>query len=278
MEAISAIANLVTIVQGLASIFRKLKRREEAEAMEKAVETIQSNGDISTNEAKQTFAHALTDELGEEKARPIIQYTDIVETLFPYRPAGALLQYGTAIEELVLQIHALLLKLQAFGLFGERLESNSRLRFILSGQAFYGIGGHTELLPNQATVYGLSAYLYERPHMLLGGPKAKFRESIHDYLVLEAKPLDEIIPIFIRADANLPFSLIFASFDGKSVEKRLESYQFAFCMKSLLDDTKLCVERVAREFLESVKESQDFSRSMNALKQLTDSSLTRDSR
>jgi hypothetical protein len=275
LEAISAIANLVTIVQGLASIFRKLKKREEADAMDKAVKTIQSQGDISADEAKQTLAHTLTDELGEEKARPIIQYTDMVETLFPFRPTGALLQYGTAIEELVLQIHAVLMKLQAFGLFGERLESNSRLQFLLSGQAFYGVGGHIELLPNHATVYGLTAYLYQRPHMLLGGPKAKFRESIHDYFVLEAKPLDDIIPIFLQTDANLPFSLIFSNFEGKTIEKRLESYQFAFCMKSLLDDTKICVERVAREFQESIKESQDFSRSMNALRQLTESSPLR---
>jgi hypothetical protein len=138
----------------------------------------------------------------------------------------------------------------------------------MSGQAFYGIGGHNELLPNQPAVYGLSAYLYERPHMLLGGPKAKFRDAILDYFVLEAKPSDNTVPMFLRVDESLPFSLVFSNMDGKMVEKRVESYQFAFCMKSLLDDTKLYVERVAREFKDSKKEAEDFSRCMDALRRI----------
>jgi len=268
METVSVAAAFITIVRAVADLLKRFKKHEEADAMERAAETIQTKGEISRNEAKESLAQSLTKELGEEKARPLIEYTEMLDTLFPFRPSGALLQYGTAIEQLVLRIRDVLVKLQTFKLFGERLKSNIRLEFASSGLPFYGIGGHAELLPSHIRVYNLSAYLYEQPHMLLGGAIVKSKESVYDYFVLEAKDSQQIFPIFLRADDALPFSLVFSNKEGQMVEKRLEPYQFKYCMEGLLNDTKYYVEKIGQEFEKSKEESQKFSLSIDALRQL----------
>jgi hypothetical protein len=268
MEALPLAASLITVVRAVAEIFKRFKKHQEADALEKAAKSIETKGPISRSQAEDTLAQTLTNELGEEKARPVIEYTEMVETFFPFRPTGSLLQYGVAIGELILQIHQLLSKLQAFQLYGKRPASNCRLEFRQSGLPFYGIGAQSELLPNYVQIYGLSAYMYEHPHMLLGGPKARFRDTPHDYFVLEAEHSKQIFPIFVEVDESLPFSLIFSNKEGKKVEKRLEPYQFRYCMEGLLNDSKYYVEQVAKEFDKSKEEAKKFSEAISALKEL----------
>jgi hypothetical protein len=268
MEALPLAASFITVVRAVADILKRFRKHQEADALEKAATSIETKGPISRSQAKDTLAETLTHELGEEKARPLIEYTEMVETFFPFRPTGSLLQYGVAIGELILQIHQLLSKLQAFQLYGKRSASNCRLEFLQSGLPFYGVGAQSELFPSYVQVYGLSAYMYDRPHMLLGGPKARFTNSPGDFFVLEAEHSKQIFPIFVEADESLPFSLIFSNKEGKRVEKRLEPYQFRFCMEGLLNDSKHYVEQVAQEFEKSKQEAKEFSEAMSALKEL----------
>lgn len=268
----SLVSGFITIVRTVAELYKRFKKREEADALEKAAEAIETSGDISKSQAKETLARTLAKDLGEEKARPVIEYTEILDTFFPLRPSRALLPYGTAIEQLVLRIHQVLTELQAFKLFGIREKSNRRLEFIHSGLAFLGIGVHRNLLLTSIQVHHMSAYLYEQP--LVRGGKVIPRMSIKDYFVLEAHHSGPhlqpyiVEQIIVDANEDSPFSLSF-SHENRSVERKLESYQFRYCMDGLLDDVKSYVERVAREAQESKEEAQKFSLSMDALRKLT---------
>lgn len=279
------ISSFITIMRFLVDILKRIERNEEAKAVEKAAKAIETGGKISQSQAKETFARTLREELGEEKARPLIEYTEMVETFFPYRPSGSLLQYGTAIEQLVLQIRHVLKKVQAFGRFGQPIGSSHRLKFQQSGMAFANaIGMDKGLFPNPNEVYAFCAYLYERPiHETPGGLVAPSVPSMRDYFALLAEPLGlarshtAAVGILVDPEESSPFSLVFFTekADGrggfltdKMIVKRLESYEFKYCRQGLQEDTRIYLERVAREFEDSKEEARLFYRLMEALKQV----------
>jgi hypothetical protein len=85
------------------------------------------------------------------------------------------------------------------------------------------------------------------------------------------------VGILVDTEESSPFSLVFFTekADGrggfltdKMIVKRLESYEFKYCRQGLQEDTRIYLERVAREFEDSREEARLFCRLMEALKQV----------
>jgi hypothetical protein len=264
METVPLAAAFITIVRAVSDLYKKFKKHEEAEAIEKAATAMQGHGDIPETKAKQIYAETLTKELGEEKARPVIDFTETLETFFPIRPIGAPLRYGIAISQIILQIHQILSKLQVFKLFGSKLE------FVFSGEPFYAIGAgqpYAALLP--ARVYALKAFICEHPYVLesLKGPiVARDTLRMKDLFVLEDASTRG--QVFVDINENSPFSLVFSNKEGKFVDKRLQAFEFRLCMNGLIKDAKEYVEKAAREFEESKEEARQFHSFIEAMKEL----------
>ena len=83
---LSLVAGSITILRTIAELLNRFKKKKEAKALEKAADAIESSGETSPSQAKETLERTLTRELGKDKARPLVEYTEIVETLFPFRP------------------------------------------------------------------------------------------------------------------------------------------------------------------------------------------------
>jgi len=270
MEAIpylSALSAFITIAKAVRDIFRRIKKDEEADAIEKAVTTIESKPDIEVDEAKQTFQQALRQELGDDRAKPVIEYTNLVEMFFPFKPQGRVLHYGPAIEQLALEIHRVLYDLDAFKLFGNVHDSNRMLDFPQTAYSLYGQQITRAIVPEGD--YSLSAMLFEVSHNLLGGPKTRPKITLGDHLVLKAQQHDRDLWIFVGADERSPFSLRFGA-DGKSAERRLAYYEFGHLMNAMISDADSILEKVAREYEQSKEEMQRFASALKALKSLTD--------
>jgi len=261
LEAVSLVAGFITIVRAVAEVFKKFKKHEEAKALEKAADAIQAGSDLREAEAKEILAQTLTKELGKDKARPIIEYTEVVEVFFPFRPIGTVLEYGIAIKRLVLQIHEALSKIQAF----KRIDS--RLELPKTSRAFTGILKNTPLLPVEGV---LSVHIVEH----LRGVRGSEGKPLSDYLDLHVeirsalglKAFEEH-PVLVDADKNAPFSLLFK---GLGTEKAvpLNASLFQECMEYLLDDTKFYVQKMAKEVEESREAARKLSLFTYALKEL----------
>jgi len=266
METISYVASFITIARAVRDLFKRFRKDEEAEAVEKAVKAIESDPNIKAGEAKQAYEQTLRQTLGDEKAKSIIQYTDIVETFFPFKPRGRVLHYGLAIGQLALEIHRVLYDLDVFKLFGKPQEPNRTLEF---GQTAYSLRGQaiTRVIIPEGD-YSLSAFLFENPHYPLGGPKAKYGEPGMDaYLVLKARQYGSDFWIFVSADEFSPFSLTFKA-SGKTAEKRLEYYEFGHLMNAMISDANDYLRRVTREYEQSKKEAEKYASALKALKEL----------
>jgi len=265
METISYVAGFITIARAVRDLFKRFRKDEEAEAVEKAVKAIESDPNIKADEAKQTFEQTLKRALGDERASPVIQYTGLVETFFPFKPRGRVLHYGLAIEQLVLEIHRVLYDLDAFKLFGESHEFNRTLEF---AQTAYSLRGQTitrAIIPEGD--YSLSAFLFESPYTLGGAPI--FGEVRMDaYLVLKAKQYGSDFWVFVSTDEFSPFSLTFKA-SGKTAEKRLEYYEFGHLMNAMISDANDYLRRVTREYEQSKEEAEKHASALKALKELS---------
>ena len=73
----------VTIARAVRDIYRHFKKDDEVKAIDKAMNAIEANPNIKLEEAKETYQHTMMQTLGEERARPIVLYTDVVENFFP---------------------------------------------------------------------------------------------------------------------------------------------------------------------------------------------------
>lgn len=270
MEAIpylSALSAFITIAKAVRDIFKRTKKDEEADAIEKAVTTIEGRPDIEVDEARQTYQQALRQELGDDRAKPVIEYTNLVEMFFPFKPRGRVLHYGPAIEQLVLEIHRVLHDLDAFRLLGNVHDSNRVLDFPQTAYSLYGQQITRSMVPEGD--YSLSAFLFEAPHQLLGGPKTRPKITLSDYLVLKAQQHDSSQWILVGTDERSPFSLRFGV-AGKSTERRLTHYEFGHLMNAMISDTNSILEKVAREYEQSREEMQRFASALKALKTLTE--------
>jgi len=268
METISYVAGFITIARAVRDLFKRFRKDEEAEAVEKAVKAIESDPNIKADEAKQTFEQTLKRALGNERAGPVIQYTGLVETFFPFKPRGRVLHYGIAIEQLVLEIHRVLYDLDAFKLFGKSHESNRALEFAQTAYSLRGQGITHAIIPEGD--YSLSAFLFEGPYTL-GGPFGApiFGEVRMDaYLVLKAKQYGSDFWIFVSTDEFSPFSLTFKA-SGKTAEKRLEYYEFGHLMNAMISDANSYLQRVAREHEQSREEVEKYASVLRALKELS---------
>jgi len=270
MEAIpylSALSAFITIIKAVRDAFKRIKKNEEADAIEKAVTTIESRPGIEVDEAKQTFQKALRQELGDDRAKPVIEYTNLVEMFFPFKPRGRVLHYGLAVEQLALEIHRILHDLDAFKLFGSVHDSNRMFDFPQTAYSLHGQQITRAIVPEGD--YSLSAFLFEVPHGLLGGPKTRPKITLSDYLVLKAQQHDRDLWIFVGTDERSPFSLGF-EVDGRNAERRLAYYEFGHLVSAMISDTNSILERVAREYEQSKEEVQRFASALKALKSLTD--------
>jgi hypothetical protein len=104
----------------------------------------------------------------------------------------------------------------------------------------------------------------------LGGPKARFKITLSDYLILKAQQNDEDLWIFVDTDEGSPFSLRFEA-AGKSAERRLAYYEFGHLMSAMISDANNILEKAAREYEQSKEETQRFTSVLKALKDLTQS-------
>lgn len=270
MEAIpylSALSAFITIAKVVRDLFKRIKKDEEADAIEKAVTTIESNPRIEVGEARQTYEQALRQELGDDRAKPVIEYTNIIEMFFPFKPRGRVLHYGLAIEQLALEIHRVLYDLDTFKLFGSTHDSNRMFDFPQTAYSLRGQEITRAIVPDGD--YTLSAFLFEiPPHDLLGGPKARFKITLSDYLVLKAQQHDKDLWIFVDTDEGSPFSLRFEA-AGKSAERRLAYYEFGHLMSAMISDANSILEKAAQEYEQSKEEMQRFDSALEALKNLT---------
>ena len=270
MEAIpylSALSAFITIAKVVRDLFKRIKKDEEADAIEKAVTTIESNPRIEVGEARQTYEQALRQELGDDRARPVIEYTNIMEMFFPFKPRGRVLHYGLAIEQLALEIHRVLDDLDTFKLFGSTHDSNRMFDFPQTAYSLRGQQITRAIVPEGD--YSLSAFLFEiPPHDLLGGPKARFKITLSDYLILKARQNDKDLWVFVDTDEGSPFSLRFEA-AGKTVERRLTHYEFGHLMSAMISDANSILEKAAREYEQSKEEIERFTSVLKALKDLT---------
>jgi len=275
MEAIPYLSAFITIVRAVRDLYRRFRKDEEAEAIEKAASAVESNPNAEADEVRQTFERTLNQQLGEERAKPVIQYTNLVETFFPVRPRGRVLHYGLAAEQLILEIHRSLQDLDAFKLWGLSHDSNRTLSFPQTANSIYGQGLTRDVISGDE-VYGLDAFLFEMPHGILGGPKARFKLTLHDYLVLRMKRSGKDNSkkdpwIFVRADDGFPFSLTFET-SLQSSERRLQHYEFEHLVNSLISDANQYHAKVSDEFDRSQRTVERFASAMKALKDLSNMS------
>jgi len=267
LEALSYVATFVTIVEVIRDIFERLKKEDEAGAIDKAVSAIEANPNIKLEEAKETYRQTLRQTLGDERAKPVVQYTDLMENFFPFKPRGRVLAYGLAIEQLVLGIHDMLYNLDAFKLFGKPQDSIRTLDLPQTANSLRGQETTRAVVPEGS--YSLRAFLFETPQRLLGGPKARFRTTMHDLLVLRAEQHGRSFWIFLSTDESSPFSLIFDA-NGRTSDKKLEYYQFGHLMDAIMSDASSHLDGVAREYEKSKNVAERLAHGLEALKRLRD--------
>jgi hypothetical protein len=265
LEALPLVGAFITIARAVRDIYKHFKKDDETKAIEKAITAIEGHLDIREDEAKQTYQQTLVQALGEERAAPVVRYTDLVESFLPLKPRGRVLAYGHAIEQLVIESHAVLYHLDAFKLLGEPQNSARTLDFPQTAYSLYG------QMITRAVVsdgdYSLRALLFEMPHQLLGGPKARYREAIDDLLVLRAEQDGNGFWIFLRADEASPFSLTLEA-NGRTSQKKLEHYQFGHLVDAIMSDTNSHLDRIAHEYEKSRDTAERFAQCFKALKEM----------
>lgn len=267
MEALPLLGAFITIARAVRDIYKHFKKDDETKAIEKAITTIEGHPEFREDEAKQTYQQTLVQALGEERAAPVVRYTDLVESLLPLKPRGRVLAYGLAIEQLVIESHAVLYHLDAFKLFGKPHDSARTLDFPRTADSLYGQMITRAVVPDGD--YSLGASLFEMPHQLLGGPKARYRVAIDDLLVLRAQQHDSGFWIFLRVDQASPFSLTLEA-RGRTSQKKLEAYQFGHLVDAIMSDTNSHLDRIAREYEESRDIAEHFTQCFKALKETRD--------
>jgi hypothetical protein len=267
LEVFSYVATFLAILESVRSILDRLKKEDEARAIDKAVNAIEANPNIKLEEAKETYRQTMIQTLGEERARPVVQYTDVVENFFPFKPQGRVLPYGLAIEQLVLGIHDALYTIDAFKLFGELQNSARTLDFPRTANSLRGQGITHVAVPEGD--YSLRAFLFETPQDLekRSGFKGRYQVGVRDLLVLRAEQHGKTSWIFLSADESSPFSLTFAA-NGRTSEKKLEYYQFDHLMSAIMSDASQHLDSVAREHEKSKKVSERFAHILEALRRL----------
>lgn len=267
MEALPLAGAFITIARAVRDIYRHYKKDDEAKAIDKAVNAIGANPNIKLEEAKETYQQTLMQTLGEERARPVVQYTDFVDNFFPFKPRGRVLPYGLAIEQLVLGIYHALYDIDAFKLFGELQDSARTLDFPRTANSLRGQGIIHVVVPEGD--YSLRAFLFETPQDLQkrNGFKGRYRDCVRDLLVLRAEQHGKTSWIFLSADESSPFSLTFAA-NGRTSEKKLEYYQFDHLMSAIMSDASQHLDSVAREYEKSKNVSERFTNGLEALRRL----------
>ena len=267
MEALPLVGAFITIARAVRDIYRHFKKDDEAKAIDKAVNAIEANPNIKLEEAKETYQQTLMQTLGEERARPIVLYTDVVENFFPFKPQGRVLPYGLAIEQLVLGIHDALCDVDAFKLFGEPQDSARTLDLPQTAYSLHGQMITHAVVPEGG--YLLRALLFETPQDLekRSGFKGRYRVGVRDLLVLRAEQHGKTSWIFLSADESSPFSLTFAA-NGRTLEKKLEYYQFDHLVSAIISDANHYLDSVALEYEKSKKVSERFTNGLEALRRL----------
>jgi len=260
LEAVPIISSFITIIRAVADIYKRFKKREEAEALEKAAQTIESKKDIAEGEAKRLFVQILTDSLGREKARPVIQYAENMEILFPLKPEGALLKYAPAIECLLQQLKETLSKMSVFELFG----------------------GEGYAVALRRTSRTLTTHLRRRGEIskrdklmifLQGRSYLSGELPIHlvHWVSLGAKWQDIVIGAERVPNNPFAFRLYPSLGEKKGIDTTIffDAGYFRKWLKSLIEDARFYIERVARESDQSRGLTDKLSRSIQALKQIT---------
>jgi len=267
LEALPLVGTFVTIARAVRDIYRHFKKDDEVKAIDKAMNAIEANPNIKLEEAKETYQQTLMQTLGEERARPIVLYTDVVENFFPFKPQGRVLPYGLAIEQLVLGIHDALCDVDAFKLFGEPQDSARTLNLPQTAYSLHGQMITHAVVPEGG--YLLRAFLFETPQDLQkrNGFKGRYRDCVRDLLVLRAEQHGKTSWIFLSADESSPFSLTFAA-NGRTSEKKLEYYQFDHLMSAIMSDASQHLDSVAREYEKSKNVSERFTNGLEALRRL----------
>mgnify|MGYP001055836997 CR=1 FL=1 len=257
-------SGFITIIRAVADIYKRFRKKEEAEALEKAAQTIEAKKDIAEGEAKQLLVQILTDSLGKEKARPVIQYAENMEVLFPLKPEGTLLEYAPAIECLLQQLKETLSKMSAFELFGGEgyavaLRRTSRI-----------LTTHLRRRREISQRDKLMIFLKGMIH-LSGEPPI----CLVHWVSLGAKWQD--IAISVERVPNNPFVLrLYPSLgEKKGIATTIffDAEYFRKWLKSIVEDARFYIRRVARESYQSRELSNKLSRSIQALKDI--SSVTR---
>jgi hypothetical protein len=243
------VAGFIAILRAVADVLKWYKKKDEAAALEKAAKAIESTREISLDQAKETLAGTLGSELGADKARPLVEYTEMLETLLPFRPFGKLLQYGLAIEELVLQIQDALSRLQVFERYGAEVGDNV-LVFDELGSAFEQVF--------------MADYIVA---FLLPPVRGKRRERslASSLLVMYSTRFGHV-----SVDRSKPFSLVM-KFETRSdkKERKLDAKKFGLCVEALLRDTTNYLDMLEKELEASGKHERKRTQLMDALKLLS---------
>jgi hypothetical protein len=117
-EYISLGASALEILRILVSIFRRLGKKKEADATEKAIKEIESEKKTTEAEARAVTQKVLRDELNEEEAKEVLDVISALEGLFPIHPKGEVLEYGLALNDLISESIVALEKIKTFKILG----------------------------------------------------------------------------------------------------------------------------------------------------------------
>ena len=264
-EYISLGASALEILKILVSVFRRLNKKKEADATEKAIKEIESEKRTTEAEARAVTQEVLRNELNEEEAKEVLDVISALEGLFPIRPKGEVLEYGLALNDLISESVVALKRFKTFKILGIRLPKahhglemrafTSRLFEILREQSLI----RKELGDDSWRGYVLSGWLAGHPYL-------KFVPFILYNLAFPAEA-------YLSFKANYPYSffIVYKQRQGEyeETEVRLDYLKLKLLREGLMDDIRQYVENISKEYEASQLEAKKIEDALTALRQLS---------
>ena len=264
-EYISLGASALEILKILVSVFRRLDKKKEADATEKAIKEIESEKKTTEAEARAVTQKVLREELNEEEAKEVLDVISTLEGLFPIHPKGEVLEYGLALNDLISESVVALKKIKAFKILGIRLPKahhglemrtfTSRLFEIVREQSLR----RKELEGNSWRGYMLSGWLAGHPYL-------RFVPFILYNLVFPAEA-------YLSFKANYPYSffIVYKQRQGEyeETEVRLDYLKLKLLREGLMYDIRQYVENISKEYEASQLEAKKIEDALAALRQLS---------
>lgn len=271
-QILGATANLIKILQTVASVLRKFGRENQAEALERTVEELRNGKEPTPEDVKAT----LEKNLSEEESEQVMDIIAILQEIFPILPKNRIQGSYFKLKELITVASEALERFDTFRFYGQRENIFHRLE-IQTFSARFIETAQTELKKLFPNISGghWKGFLYtiRSGHQYLSDvPFCLNHSSTNDAVFLMFREHSPYSVFLVgqkgqRAE-GAPKGLVDVLPQDEGVEKRLD-LSIEYLKDGLMYDVKSYIERISRESNRRREEAERIEKAISALRQIS---------